>query len=88
LSAGDFDGNGVFDLAVGVPYENLLTETSQATVDDAGAAHVIFGSDGGLTVAGNQLWHQDSPGIAETCEADDYLGSALASGYKARTQIR
>ena len=82
LAAGDFDGNGVLDLAVGVPYEDLAAGTS------AGAVNVIYGIGGGLTEVGNQLWHQDSPGIAETAEANDYFGSSLASGQKARVVLQ
>ena len=81
LAAGDFDGNGVADLAVGVPYEDV-------SGTDVGAVNVIYGISGGLTDAGNQLWHQDSPGIAETAEANDYFGSSLASGHKARVVLQ
>ena len=35
---------------------------------------------GGLTSTGNQLWHQDSAGIADTAEAGDSFGGALAAG--------
>ena len=43
LAAGDFDGDGRADLAVGVPLEDVLvdTGTSLVTVPDAGEADVI-----------------------------------------------
>ncbi|MGD8969238.1 MAG: FG-GAP repeat protein, partial [Anaerolineae bacterium] len=59
LTAGDFDGDGYVDLAVGVPHEDL----GSPEVEDAGAVSVLYGSNAGLSAAGNQLWYQDSPGI-------------------------
>ena len=52
-----FNGDGFADIAIGVPNED------QAGADD-GAVNVIYGSAGGLTSTGNQVWSQDSPGIA------------------------
>ncbi len=75
--AGDFNGDGVDDLAVGVRGEAIGTE------DNAGAVNVIYGSPAGLTSAGNQLWHQDSPGIASSAEKGDYfsgVNNGLAAG--------
>lgn len=71
----DFNGDGVGDLAVGVPEENV------GTVVDAGAVNVIYGSAGGLTDAGNQFLTQTAarPG-GDPPEAGDAFGSALAAG--------
>jgi hypothetical protein len=55
---------------VGVPEED------QAFLG-SGLVHVIYGSVTGLQTAGNQLWHQDSAGIAGDAEAGDGYGSAL-----------
>jgi hypothetical protein len=74
LAAGDFDGDGVLDLAIGAPGEGIGSKGG------AGAVNVIFGSGGGLTATGNQLWHQDVDGIDGTAESGDRFGSALASG--------
>ncbi len=53
LTAGDFDGDGAVDLAVGVSGEDI------GTAMDAGAVHILYGSTpNGLAVTGNQLWHQ------------------------------
>ena len=69
----DFNGDGVADLAIGVPFED------QTGTDD-GAVNVIYGSGTGLNQAGNQVWDQDSPSIIGTREANDRLGSSLAAG--------
>ena len=73
LAAGNFDGDDYADLAIGVPYEDI------GTVVEAGAVNVLYGSDSGLTVAGNQLWYQGSGGIQGTAETGDRFGFALAA---------
>jgi hypothetical protein len=75
LAAGDFKGDGFADLAVGVPFED-----KNGSVSDIGAVNVINGTPTGLTAAGSQFWHQDSTGIADTEEAGDQVGFALATG--------
>ena len=47
---------------------------------DAGAVNVLYGSNAGLTAAGNELWHQDVVGVEGVAEAGDRFGAALASG--------
>jgi hypothetical protein len=75
LVTGDFNSDGYADLAVGVPGDRLTAGGA-----GVGSAHVIYGSATGLTDAGDQLWHQDSPGIGDVAEYADYFGAALASG--------
>jgi FG-GAP repeat len=70
LAVGNFDGDGLDDLAVAASGEN----------DGAGVVHALYGSPTGLTAIGNQLWSQDSPGIAGAAETGDGFGSALAAG--------
>ena len=48
-------------------------------MSDAGAVGILYGSASGLAAARNQIWNQDSPGIAERAEAGDLFGSALAT---------
>lgn len=74
LAAGDFNGDGRFDLAVGVPGEDI------GRIVDAGAVNVIYGSTTGLTSAGSQLWSQATPGMMGTAEAGDEFGFSLAAG--------
>jgi hypothetical protein len=73
LSWGDFDSDGFGDLAVGIPGFNL----------QAGAVGVFYGSPsrfgGGLRQV-QQLFTQDSIGIADVSEAGDRFGAALAGG--------
>ena len=73
LAAGDFDGNGFDDLAVGVPGED----------GSEGVVNVIYGSGGGLTSNGNQRWQQgdDRDGRLEGGREDnDAFGSDLVAG--------
>jgi hypothetical protein len=46
-------------------------------VGDAGAVSVLYGAGIGLRATGNQLWHQDSAGIADTAEIADQFGFSL-----------
>jgi FG-GAP-like repeat/FG-GAP repeat len=74
LAVGDFDGDGFADLAVGVTVEDL------GAIVDAGAVNVLYGSAGGLTGAGSQLFTQDSPGVGSSAEREDNFGGTLAAG--------
>lgn len=71
LGAGDFDGDGTSDIAIGVPYEELGDAVS------AGVVHVIPGLGGGLAEGTDFLWHQDVPEISGGVEAGDTFGAAL-----------
>jgi hypothetical protein len=47
---------------------------------DAGAVTVLYGSGGGLTRAGGQLFTQNSPRLGSSAEALDNFGLTLATG--------
>jgi hypothetical protein len=70
LAAGDFNGDGFADLAIGAPGENA----------GAGVVHVLYGSPSGLTATGSQRWTQRSPGIGHSSESGDHFGATLAAG--------
>jgi FG-GAP repeat len=72
LAAGDFNGDGKSDLAIGVPNEDI------GSLADAGAVNVIYGSSAGLTATGNQFWDQLTLGGVN--EAGARFGTALAAG--------
>jgi hypothetical protein len=74
VAAGDFDGDGFTDLAVGVPGEGI------SQLGSSGAVAILYGSAGGLGSARNQFWTQDNPGILDVAENGDALGSAVAAG--------
>ncbi len=74
VAAGDFDGDGSEDLAVGVPAEDVGGDAN------AGAVHVFYNSHGFLnTAADDEVWHQDA-GIQGVTEPGDRFGRALAAG--------
>ncbi|MEM0961570.1 MAG: T9SS type A sorting domain-containing protein [Bacteroidota bacterium] len=71
VATGDFNGDGVEDLAIGAPGEDTT-----AGGDDSGVVHVVFGAatGAGLSDRGNQLL------IAPDAASGDRLGSVLAAG--------
>jgi hypothetical protein len=73
VAAGDFDGDGPADLAIGAPSDDL------GAMPDAGSVVVLRGGGSGLTATGAQHWTQDTTGVIDSAELDDGFGSALAS---------
>ena len=74
LAAGDFNGDGYDDLAVGTPLDYV------DSIGGAGSANVIYGSPSGLSAAADQLWHQNIPGIEDSVDFGDHFASSLAAG--------
>ena len=70
VEAGDFNDDGLADIAVGLPGE------------DGGSVIVIYGSvdADGLSGEGSQRWRQGDDDISDDSERDDLFGLELATG--------
>jgi len=77
LTTGRFNGDLSMDLAVSAEREDLDADG----INDAGAVHIIYGSDTGLTTNGNQIFTQNSTGIDDgaVAENSDRFGDTLTS---------
>ncbi|MCQ4207370.1 FG-GAP and VCBS repeat-containing protein [Streptomyces longispororuber] len=71
LNAGDANGDGYPDLAVGVTGEAIGTKTR------AGAVVLLKGGKGGLTGQGAQAFHQDTAGVSGVAESGDVFGGSV-----------
>ena len=74
LVAGDFDGDGHDDVAIGVRDESV------GGAAGAGAVNVLYGSGRGLQAARNRIWTQNSRGIKGVAGRIHHFGAALAAG--------
>lgn len=75
LTAGDFNGDGFADLAVGAPFPFERT----------GSLNVLYGSLSGLQATGSggpddQLWSPDSADVAGTGTPGEKFGASLTAG--------
>jgi len=69
---GDFNGDDIADLAVGVPFED------QNGINAVGGVNIIYGSANGLTATGDQFI--DILNFGLPYGSNDHFGWALASG--------
>jgi hypothetical protein len=75
IAAGDFNGDGFDDLAIG------SRGADPNGVAFAGAVHVLYGSSNGLGDASlARVLYQGAGGIGDTPEFIDYFGATLATG--------
>jgi hypothetical protein len=82
LSSGDHNGDGPDDLAIGVPGQDILSNSSE-TIRDAGAVHVIYGSSLGLSATSpiaDQLFRKCFDGVDCGHTFDEFFGKVLSSG--------
>jgi len=71
---GDYNGDGWPDISIGDRLETVNGHT------EAGAINIIYGSPTGLTLAGNQFFTEDSPGMAGNGAADgDWFGRPVTT---------
>ena len=73
LAAGDFDGSGVTDLAIGAPNEDL------AAGNNVGAVTAIYFPLPSLDPIRSELLHQDTTGIVDASEVGDNFGFSLSN---------
>jgi subtilisin family serine protease/secreted trypsin-like serine protease/subtilisin-like proprotein convertase family protein len=74
LATGDVNGDSFIDLVIGVPGEGIAKQ------ERAGAAHVIYGSQTGLSGVDSTTLHQYTPRIRSRPEVGDAFGEAVAVG--------
>ena len=73
LAVGDFNHDGVDDLAMAAPGEQI------GETDNAGAVHVLYGLHGTGLTAGFNAWFFQTPTSGEAATGDRF-GEALAAG--------
>lgn len=76
LAAGDMDGDGTADLAIGIPLEDL------GAIIDAGMVDIAYGMPGPGLIPGPmaESWTQNSIGVPTAANPGDQFGTALAIG--------
>jgi hypothetical protein len=81
----DFNGDGIADLAIGVPTKILEPRNLFDDLARTGVVYVVFGAQNqGLTRVGRQVLHQEFTGPfdlpGDNAEGGDRFGAALAAG--------
>ncbi len=74
LAAGDFNGDGRTDLAIGAVGEDVGAAT------DAGSVTVLLGTASGLSGTGAQEFTEGAAGLPGTAESGDQFGFSLGAG--------
>ena len=75
VAIGDFDDDGIGDLAIGSPGEDVESEG----VENAGCVHVLFGSPTGIVTAGQVLFLRGD-GLTGSPQAGEEIGRVLVAG--------
>lgn len=76
VSASDANGDGRDDLLVGIRLRDIVVKGT--TVNNAGAAHLFYGSGAGLTARGDRLLSQNTRGVRGVAERSDLFGATVA----------
>lgn len=80
LASGDFNGDGIGDLAIGVHDESV------GSILTAGAVHILYGTHQGLSADQSQFFTQDNTGL-DPSEQGDLFGTALVAGDFGKDQM-
>ncbi|MFC7307118.1 FG-GAP and VCBS repeat-containing protein [Streptomyces monticola] len=75
LSAADVTGDGIADIAVGIPGEDI--KPGATNIKDAGSVVLLKGAKGGVTGAGSQAFTQSTDGVPGASEARDGFGHTV-----------
>ena len=78
VAGGDFNGDGLGDLAIGSPYEDFGNEGSETL--DAGVVHIIYGSTISQTSGGIAYFSKATAGIPGDPVEDESFGNSFAVG--------
>jgi hypothetical protein len=70
----DFNNDGHADLVIGVPGGD------RASISNAGRAIIMYGNTAGINDDHSAVFHQNTPGVANRCDPNDRLGSAVGWG--------
>ena len=71
LALGDLNDDSYLDLIIGVPGETISGN------NNAGAAHILYGTADGISSSGNQLLHVNQDAFTGSAETNAGFGSAL-----------
>lgn len=75
LAAGDFDGNGLDDLAIGTPLDDW------GELTDSGTVNVLYSTpEEGLSDGPDQIWHQNVRGTGLVNAENNNYGTSLTTG--------
>ena len=77
ITAGDYDGDGYADLAVGIPRQAV---GFMPAIENAGAAFIMYGGQSGVKTTEFQFLSQINTTIQGTAESFDWFGWAMSTG--------